>query len=183
MTGSQARDAQPVQLLAFPGAPVAVAWQRTGKALAVGTQDGFLQIWRPADRQGAAKQLTMRGYPGKVSCLAWHPRTAVIATAGGPDVVLWELPQGASGSRGRPLRHHQATITALAWSADGRLLASGDRSGRVCLWDSHGEALYARTLGHEISAMQWQPGGRVLAVGDTEGVLHLVGPAKDTKDE
>ena len=48
------------------------------RALAVGTQDSFLQVWRQAvgskgpHATGKASQLTMRGYPGKVTCLAWH---------------------------------------------------------------------------------------------------------------
>lgn len=174
LDSDQAGNTEPKPLLSFPGAPVAVAWQPRGRALAVGTQDGFLQIWRPADGAARARQLTMRGYPGKVACLAWHPRRALIATAGGPDVVLWEMPRGAQAARGRPLRHHQATITALAWCADGRLLASGDRAGRLCIWDHDGEAVFTRTIGREISALQWQPGRAVLSVGDTDGGLHLI---------
>lgn len=131
---------EPMQLLTFPGAPVSVAWQKKGRALAVGTQDSFLQIWRQGGQargprsQGAASQLTMRGYPGKVSCLAWHPERPLIATAGGPEVVLWTLPNNRKAAAGQPLRHHQKTITALAWSEDGRLLAAGDREGRLSIW-------------------------------------------------
>lgn len=173
-------DVEPVQLLGFPGAPVSVAWQPNGSALAVGTQDGFLQLWRPSSASQGAKQLTMRGYPSKVACLAWHPRNAVIATAGGPDVVLWELPPNGGGARGKPLRRHQSTITALAWSSDGELLASGDRSGRLCLWDTQGDAVFSRRLGYEVAALHWQPDQHRLAVGDTAGRLHLIDRPGDT---
>ena len=43
--------AEPVQLLSFPGAPVSVAWQANGKALAVGTQEACLQVWRAPGMQ------------------------------------------------------------------------------------------------------------------------------------
>ncbi|MCP5413306.1 MAG: hypothetical protein H6961_01600 [Chromatiaceae bacterium] len=172
-------DAEPVQLLTFPGAPVSVAWQPQGRALAVGTQDGFLQVWRPTDTNNAARQLTMRGYPSKVNCLAWHPRRTVIATAGGPDIVLWDMPVDRTdtkngSAKGRPLRHHQATVTAIAWSADGRLLASGDRNGRLCIWDENGDAVFSLALGSEITVVQWHPVNAVLSVADGDGRLHLV---------
>ncbi len=170
-------SSEPMQLLSFPGAPVSLAWQPNSKALAVGTQDGFLQIWRPADNAGgkrneSAKQLTMRGYPGKVNCLAWHPTTTTIATAGGPDVVLWQLTH--KGTKGNPLRHHQSTVTAITWSPDGTLLASGDRAGRLCIWDSEGDPVFSQKLDHEISTLGWRNDSLVLAIGDTGGALHLV---------
>jgi WD40 repeat protein len=155
-----------------------LAWRPNGRALAVGTQDGFLQVWRQATtdvENDHARQLTMRGYPSKVNCLAWHPYRGTIATAGGPDVVLWELPEAGKGARAQPLRHHQNTVTTLSWSADGQLLASGDRSGRLCVWDRDGDAVFSRQLTHEISALQWQPCGDTLAAGDTGGGLHLLG--------
>jgi WD40 repeat protein len=170
-------NVEPVQLLTFPGAPVAVAWHPRGLALGVGTQDGFLQVWRPGGKGTKARQLTMRGYPAKVTCLAWHPRRLLIATAGGPDVVLWDVPAKSGAARGNPLRHHQATVTALAWSPDGRVLASGDRAGRLCLWDADGCALFAQMLGQEIAAISWQPQGHWLLVGDTDGQLYRLDPA------
>ena len=178
MEGARNNSSEPMQLLSFPGAPVALAWRPNGRALAVGTQDGFLQVWRQATQEADndhARQLTMRGYPSKVNCLAWHPRRGIIATAGGPDVVLWELPEAGKGACAQPLRHHQNTVTTLTWSADGQLLASGDRSGRLCIWDRDGDAVFSRQLTHEISTLQWQPCGDTLAAGDTGGGLHLLG--------
>lgn len=174
LEGGRADSGEPAQLLSFPGAPVSVAWHPRGDALAAGTQDGFLQIWRPATGARPARQLTMRGYPGKVACLAWHPARPMIATAGGPDLVWWELPGGDEGARGRPLRHHRSTVTALAWCDDGALLASGDRAGQLCVWDQGGDILYSRTLEAEITGLRWQPGGRLLAIGDSAGGLRLL---------
>ena len=178
-----AEGGEPMRLLSFPGAPVSVAWQHRGRALAVGTQDGFLQIWRQAmqahePRGGSgAKQLTMRGYPGKVACLAWHPSQPLVATAGGPDVVLWSLPAQGGKAQGSPLRYHRKTITALAWSPDGQCLASGDRSGRLALWGLDGELLFSQSLDREVSTIAWRPCGNALAVADTGGRLQLFAAA------
>jgi len=167
-------NTEPVELLSFPGAPVAVAWQPNGRALALGTQDGFLQIWQPGGASSKAKQLTMRGYPSKVNCLAWHPRRPRLATAGGPDIVLWDLPGNQGGARGKPLRHHQSTVTAVDWADDGSLLASADRSGRLCIWDGQGDLIFTHKFFDEISVLQWQPGHAALIAGDTAGGLHTI---------
>lgn len=175
-------SAEPMRLLSFPGAPVSLAWQANGRALAVGTQDGFVQVWcmatgrkGPAGRRadGQGRQLTMRGYRAKVTCLAWHPRRPTIATAGGNDVVLWDIPATGKGAKGRPLRHHAHTITALAWSADGAYLASGDRAGHLCIWDRDGDPVFSRKLGDEIHGVAWHPNDHCLAVGNTAGDLYL----------
>ncbi|MCB1800303.1 MAG: WD40 repeat domain-containing protein [Gammaproteobacteria bacterium] len=176
--GSDAEDAaEPVRLLSFPGAPVSVAWQPDGRALAVGTQDGFLQVWRASGIGGnghgeSAKQLTMKGYPSKVACLSWHPTRPTIASAGGNDVVLWQLPKGTGGAKGQPLRHHGAVITALKWSPDGSFLASGDRSGRLCIWNAAGEAVFSQNVKHEITVLHWHASGAVLTAGDVTGGVH-----------
>ncbi|KPK40299.1 MAG: hypothetical protein AMJ69_02815 [Gammaproteobacteria bacterium SG8_47] len=162
----------PVQLLEFPGAPLSVAWSRNGRALAVGTQDGFLQIWR-REPNGKAKQLTMRGYLAKVVCLAWHPHTPLIASAGGKDVVLWNLIANSGANRATPLKRHTRTITKLAYEAHGRLLASGDREGRVCLWRDSGELEEEWLLGSEVTALQWCAEQATLAVGTSEGRVHV----------
>lgn len=176
--GHKADDAaEPERLLSFPGAPVSVAWQPNGRALAVGTQDGFLQVWRAGLHgrgrgDSSARQLTMKGYASKVTCLSWHPTRAMIASAGGNDVVLWHLPSGTGGAKGQPLRHHAATITALRWSPDGRFLASGDRAGRLSLWNSAGDIVFTQNVQHEITVLHWQSNGTVLLAGDITGGLH-----------
>ena len=184
--GQNDSDAEePVQLLSFPGAPVSVAWQPNGRALAVGTQDGFLQVWRAGGIERGkgsdrARQLTMKGYPSKVSCLSWHPRQPTIASAGGTDVVLWKLPRGGGSTKGQPLRHHAATVTALQWAPDGSFLASGDRTGRLCIWNTAGEAVFSHNFKHEVTVLHWQSRGSALTVGDIEGGLHHLSQAETT---
>lgn len=184
---AQGDSPEPVRLLSFPGAPVSVAWQPNGRALAVGTQDGFLQVWRASGIGGSrhgerAKQLTMKGYPSKVTCLSWHPTRPTIASAGGSDVVLWQLPKGSGGAKGQPLRHHSAVITALQWSPDGSFLASGDRSGRLCVWNTAGETIFSQNFKHEITVLHWHSNSALLTAGDIAGGLHRV-EYSDTRAE
>jgi len=178
----------PVQLLRFPGAPVVLDWRPDGKALAVGTQDGFLQLWRQSrpggrGKAGGSSQLMMRGYPAKVTCLDWHPTRSRIATAGGPDLVIWDIPDAGEG-RATPLRLHREAITVLAYAPNGALLASGDRSGRLCIWQDGGTPVQSIGLEAEISALDWHPDGTAIAVGCTDGRVAVldIDPSARTGD-
>lgn len=164
-------DRQPRELLSFPGAAIALDWKPDGTALAVGTQDGFLHVWR---RQiGAnAKQLTMRGYQCKVSCLEWHPLKDMIATAGGKDIVIWGPLHQKGGGSPLPIAHHQTTITCLSYEPSGYYLASGDRNGLVCIWDGKGRLVQQWQGRHEITVLRWDAEGNRLLTGDTQGGLN-----------
>jgi len=161
---------EPMELLAFPGAAVSVAWKPDGKALAVGTQDGFLQVWRQGGQQ-ASRQLTMSGYPGKVNCLSWHPGRDQVATAGGSDVVIWDMTEKGK-KKALPLSYHQATVTVVSYSADGNYLLSGDRSGQVSLWDESGKQINALEMSAEITRMAWNSQGDTGLLGDMNGQLY-----------
>ncbi|MCU7941604.1 MAG: hypothetical protein KZQ87_02900 [Candidatus Thiodiazotropha sp. (ex Cardiolucina cf. quadrata)] len=163
---------QPTQVLSFPGAAVSLAWSHNGRALAAGTQDGFLYI-RLQSSGSTPRQLSMSGYPGKVTGLSWHPRRLRVATCGGSDVLLWELDDTKGKRHATPLRRHCHTITTLAYSPDGDLLASADRHGRLCIWDADGLVAFEMELGTEITSLAWHPGAQRLAVGSVDGVLRL----------
>jgi WD40 repeat protein len=173
----------PAQLLQFPGAPVVLGWRPDGKALAVGTQDGFLQVWRQGSapgqgskgsgRKGGSSQLTMRGYPAKVTCLDWHPSRSRVATAGGQDLVLWDIPAAGEG-KPTPLRLHRTAVTALAYAPDGALLASGDRDGRVCIWSDSGAPLQSLSLDAEVACATWSADGSAIAFGCTDGCITVL---------
>lgn len=167
---------EPVKVMDFPGAAVSLAWSGDGKALAAGTQDGFAYVRLHGPGRNP-RLLTMSGYPGKVATVAWQPRPRpgrqLLATCGGSDVVLWQLETASGKRQAQPLRRHGHAVTTLAWSPDGRLLASGDRGGRLCLWKPGGELLADMTLGSEVTRLAWHPAGPRLAAGNVDGSLRL----------
>ena len=167
----------PKKLLSFPGAAIACAWHSSAQAIAVGSQDSQLYFWLRSGSQtntkGKAKQLSMRGYPGKVNMLAWHPKKLTAATAGGKDIVLWQLKTAKNKSAAITLEGHTRPVTALTYDKSGTLLASADRDGKICLWRD-GICVEQFDTKAEITCLAWNPKGMSLAAGNQIGQTFVI---------
>jgi WD40 repeat protein len=70
---------------------------------------------------------------------------------------------------------HGAGIEAIAWSPDGRLLASSGADHVVRLWDPTTGKPMAALKGHArgVEALVWSPDGALLASGSDDGTVRL----------
>ncbi len=159
--------------LEWKGSPLKMAWSPDGQVLAHGNQDATVHFWY-AD---TGTPLQMSGYPSKVRELAWDYLGRLLATGGGPAVYLWDCGgKGPEGTAPQSFDHPGGTVSAVAWQNRGFLLASGDRTGRVNLWQPANKkgphVGEDRATGQdEVSTMAWAPGDRNLAVGYGSGAV------------
>jgi WD40 repeat protein/transcriptional regulator with XRE-family HTH domain len=67
------------------------------------------------------------------------------------------------------------TISSLACSPDGRLLASGAYNGDVRIWDLHGSTLHGQCRGHSggVHSVAWSPDGTLLASAGSDTMIWL----------
>src|SRR5262249_31682614 len=70
---------------------------------------------------------------------------------------------------------HSDFVDALAWSPDGRYLASGSWDDTVQVWNFQTKVLLFFYQYNEIvNAVAWSPNGRYLAVGGRDRYVHIL---------
>ena len=170
----------PVAGYGYPGSHLAVAVSPEGRWICTGNQDASIHIWRTRD----AAELTMSGYPAKVSRLAFDDTGRWLASDGSPEVTVWDFAgKGPEGRAPRMLAAHD-TVTALAWRPGNRtVLATGGAEGTVALWNAAaGQPGRMRTtsavwdLEDDIAGLAWN-GPDTLLAATRAGTVRALDPA------
>lgn len=114
----------------------ALAWSTSGYSLVTASWDGTVQVWVAHTGETS---LTYRGLPRPASsaCRKWlgvafAPRVARIASAGERQPVqIWEE---CTGQLIATCGDSSTSVDALAWSPDGRFIATSDGEKAVRIW-------------------------------------------------
>lgn len=206
-------------LKAHDGRITALAFSRDGRRLASGGEDRVAQVWELPSGRPAGR---LEGCPGTVSALAFSPDGGTVAAGIRPDPpapgpaaparrralfggrhsreaaaahpprALLRLWDPSSSRVQTSLEEEAASLTRLAFSPDGSLLAGGTSDGEGLLWELGPAAADGTRSGRlrgrmnsatgpkaPVTALAFSPGGRLLAIGAT---AHAPGrsPARGT---
>lgn len=136
-----------------------LVYSRDGALLALGLDEGRIQIWNVA--QKSVLRTLETGKVEDLSAMAFSPNADVIAAGGeARRVQVWDV---VSGTLLQTYTEHTRQITDLAFSPSGLLLASASQDGTVRLWDVTA-AQSLTVLRHEsaVTALAFQADGRTL---------------------
>jgi parallel beta-helix repeat protein len=88
------------------------------------------------------------------------------------EIKLWDV---ASGSEVRTLTGHTDRVFSVAFSPDGRLLASGSGDNTIKLWDVASGSEVRTLSGHTswVFSVAFSPDGRLLASGSDDKTIRL----------
>jgi WD40 repeat protein len=156
----------------------AVVFSPDGKRLASGGSDGMVRVW---DLHTGKELLTLRQYIW-VAAVAFSPDGKRLASASGEgkdgkaaDVKVWDATDGKSVLR---IPAHGGQTLALAYSPDGRRLATGGKEGRsfdVKVWDtaSGRQVLTLPGNAHIVLALAYSPDGKYFASGGLDQTVRV----------
>ncbi len=134
--------------------------------------NGDVLVWEVGEQP---RSVTLRGHNGVVHAAAFSPDESRLATVGEDLTVrLWDTRTGASLGGWKA---HEVKALAVAFSADGRLVATGGRSregGEVKVWDGDGRLLLGvRDHPSAVVSVAFSPDRRRLLSGDGDGTVKV----------
>lgn len=131
-----------------------VAWNERGNYVAVGTHNGYVQVWDVA----VSKQVNkLMGHSARVGALAWNGD--VLSSGSRDRMILQRDVRTPSIVQERRLVGHRQEVCGLKWSPDNQYLASGGNDNRLYVWNMHSLSPLQTYTEHlaAVKAIAWSP--------------------------
>lgn len=148
----------------------ALGWDRLGRYVAWGREDGGVAVWEVASAAAARHWSTGSA---AVAALAFSPDGRWLAVAGEDRHI--RVYEWATQTLRQEWLAHPDRIAALTWHPHGQWLVSAgwDNSARLWQLDHNDPLILLNSHAEQVVALAYSPEGRYLACADSDGVIHL----------
>lgn len=167
-------------------AVMTMAFSPDGKLLASAGWDKTVRLWEVATGR---EQATLKGHTDSVASIVFSPDGFVLASASGlwdaeklcyvgGEIKLWDV---ATGRNTATIRGHSHDVTSLAFSPDGKILASASFDKTVILWDAATKKEVVVLRGHTepVTSVAFSGDGKTIAsaagIADAKGKTYVAG--------
>jgi WD40 repeat protein/uncharacterized caspase-like protein len=140
--------------------PLSVAYSPDGRWLVSGGGDGTAILWNVKPK--GSKQVIKTEPDNVALAIAFAPNSKLLALGANEKVMIWDVEHGSQLFR---LEGHSAWVSALAFSPDGKELASGSWDHTIKIWDAQTGKLLHTLTGHTdtIRGLSFLSGGMLLS--------------------
>jgi WD40 repeat protein len=163
----------------------AVSWSPNlnGQAqyIASGGSDNAVRVWQP---DNGSNVFVFRQHGDSVQAVAWSLNGQYVASGGDDQTVMvWSpLSSGDGGNDNNSVppivtyNHHGNSVLAVAWSPDGKYIASASADNTVQVWSAlTGGSPFVTYRGHQdaVNAVAWSPDGKRVVSASNDGTVQI----------
>ncbi|MBY0523837.1 MAG: protein kinase [Gemmataceae bacterium] len=153
---------------AHKGPVWSVAFSNDGALLATASDDGAVKLWNAAD----GKELKSMPHAASVRSIAFGPAGRLVTGSRNGNVRIWDT---AAGKETVTTKGHTHMVTMVAFSSDGKSVASASGDKTVKLWDAGTGQEQLTLTGHTggVYAVAFSPDGTKVATGGWDKTVRV----------
>ncbi len=157
---------------------LSVAFNPNGKLLASGSYDHTIILWDVDTRRAIGQPLV--GHSDIVGSVAFSPDGKILASGScgkvdnqricnQGEIILWDI--ATRKPIGQPFIGNTGFVNCIAFSPDGKTIASGSADGKIIIWDLTSRQPIGPPLSGmtSVSSVAFSPDGKTIAAGTNNG--------------